>query len=160
MQRTFASSAMYLPTSTKTTSLRAHHRPHHTPITARLSGGSRGDGAVLDRPGFLTGGQRGDPQTESGWGASQGYNKRSTGGGHHRVIILDSERHTEALVIKAITTAIPGTSEDHAANCFHTARKLGMALVTTALLEIAEFYAQQLYAYGVRATIEPDTTTL
>lgn len=101
-----------------------------------------------------------DPQTESGRGASQGDFRKGTGGGHHRVLLLDSEKHTEELVVKAILTAIPGTDEGHAANCFHTARSLGMAIVTTALLEIAEFYAQQLYRYGVRATIEPDTTTI
>jgi len=158
MQYAFASSRLSLPFHTRINAVRSQHR---TPARALFSG-SRKDGgaAVIDRPGFLTGDQNDNTKTESGWGASQGDNKRTTGGGHHRVIILDSERHTEETVVKAITTAIPGTSKDHAANCFHTARSLGMALVTTALLEIAEFYAQQLYALGVRATIEPDTTTL
>lgn len=129
-----------------------------TPTVARLGG--RGDGAVLDRPGFLTGFPGSDVQTESGWGASQGDGGRGTGGGAHRVLLLDSDRHNEALVVRAITTAIPGTDESHAANCFHTARSLGMAIVTTALLEIAEHYAQQLFKLGVRATIEPDTTVI
>ena len=115
---------------------------------------------MLDRPGFLTGNQGMDPQTESGRGVSQGDGGKGTGGGHHRVLLLDSDRHTEDLVVKAIQTVIPGTDEGHAANCFHTARSLGMAIVTTTLLEIAEFYAQQLYRCGVKATIEPDTTTL
>jgi ATP-dependent Clp protease adapter protein ClpS len=162
MQCALASSKLPLPSHTSINAARCQHRPQRT-LTRALFTGSRSDhgsSSVLDRPDFLTGSTSRDPQTESGWGASQGDNKRSTGGGHHRVIILDSERHTEELVVKAITTAIPGTSQDHAANCFHTARSLGMALVTTALFEIAEFYAQQLFALGVRATIEPDTTTL
>lgn len=129
-----------------------------TPTVARLGG--RSDGAVLDRPGLLTGGPGSDAQTESGRGASQGAGGRGARGGAHRVLLLDADRHTEALVVRAITTAIPGTPETHAANCFHTARQLGAAIVTTALLEIAEHYAQQLFKMGVRATIEPDSTTL
>jgi ATP-dependent Clp protease adapter protein ClpS len=127
------------------------------PTVARLGG--RGDGAVLDRPGFLTGGFGSDVQTDS-WGTSQGTGGRGTGGGSHRVLLLDSDRHTEALIISAITTTISGTDEAHAANCFQTSRQLGMAIVTTALLEIAEHYAQQLYKQGVRATIEPDSTVI
>lgn len=154
---TFISNSRITPCARLTTSSQSSHS--RIPTTARF-GGSRGDGAVLDRPGFLTGGQGMDPQTEFGRGAIHGDGRKVTGGGHHRVLLLDSERHTEELVVKAILTAIPGTDEGHAANCFHTARSLGMAVVTTALLEIAEFYAQQLYKCGVRATIEPDTTTI
>jgi ATP-dependent Clp protease adapter protein ClpS len=34
-----------------------------------------------------------------------------------------------------------------------------MAIVTSCLKEHAEFYMQQLYRYGVKTAIEPDTTT-
>lgn len=134
-----------------------HPRPRQ-PTVCRL-GDSRG-GAVLDRPDFLTGDRSSTPDTESGRGATEGNNRRGMGGGNHRVLLLDSPNHTEDRVVQAILTVIPGTDESHAANCFHTARSLGMALVTTALLEVAEHYAQELYRRGCKTTIEPDTTTL
>lgn len=54
---------------------------------------------------------------------------------------------------------VPGTDEAHAANCFATSKQLGMAIVTSCLKEHAEFYAEQLFKYGCRASIEPDATT-
>ena len=54
---------------------------------------------------------------------------------------------------------VPSCDEDHARNCFATSKQLGMAIVTSCLKEHAEFYMQQLYRYGVRTAIEPDTTT-
>jgi hypothetical protein len=49
----------------------------------------------------------------------------------------------------------------HAANCFHTSRQLGKAIITTCLKEHAEFYSQQLYfSFRCHSSIEPDTTTL
>jgi ATP-dependent Clp protease adapter protein ClpS len=54
---------------------------------------------------------------------------------------------------------IPGADDSHAKNCFHTSRELGMAIVTSCLKEHAEHYQQQLYRYGCRSTIEPDSMT-
>ena len=51
----------------------------------------------------------------------------------HRVLLLQSDKHTEQLVVKAITTAIPGTSQDHALNCYNTAEKLGQAMITSCI---------------------------
>lgn len=51
----------------------------------------------------------------------------------HRVLLLDHERHTEKLVVQVITTVIPGTSPDHALNCYHTAKKLGQAIITSCI---------------------------
>lgn len=50
-----------------------------------------------------------------------------------RVMLLDHERHTEKLVVQAITTTIPGTSPEHALNCYHTAKKLGQAIITSCI---------------------------
>ncbi len=36
-------------------------------------------------------------------------------------------------MVKAITTAIPGTSQDHALNCYNTAEKLGQAMITSCI---------------------------
>ena len=125
----------------------------------RLGGDSRG--AVLDRPDFLTGDRgAGVPSTESGKRIYQGDKSRGTGGGHYRVLLIDHPNHTERGVVQAILTVVPGSDEGHAANCFHTSRSLGIALVTTALLEIAEHYQHELYRRGLRTRVEPDTTTL
>lgn len=127
---------------------------------ARLGGDSRG-GAVLDRPDFLTGDRdAGVPSTESGKSVYQGDKSRGTGGGHYRVLLVDHPNHTEKGVVDAILTVVPGTDQSHAANCFHTSRSLGIALVTTALLEIAEHYQHELYRRGLRTRVDPDTTTL
>lgn len=73
---------------------------------------------------------------------------------------MHAEAHTERRVVAAVTTVVPGVSSDHAANCYHTAKQLGMAMITSCLKEHAEFYAQQLFARGCRTKIEPDTTTM
>ena len=51
----------------------------------------------------------------------------------HRVLLQQSDKHTEQLVVKAITTAIPGTSQDHALNCYNTAEQLGQAMITSCI---------------------------
>lgn len=48
-------------------------------------------------------------------------------------MLLDHERHTEKMVVEAITTIIPGTSPDHALNCYNTAKKLGQAIITSCI---------------------------
>lgn len=86
--------------------------------------------------------------------------RKNMGGGNHRLLLVNAEQHTEKRVVAAVTTVVPGVSPDHAANCFHTAKQLGVAMITSCLKEHAEFYAHQLYARGCRTKIEPDTTTM
>lgn len=62
-------------------------------------------------------------------------------------------------MVKSLTQVVPSCDEQHARNCFNTSKTLGMAIVTSCLKEHAEFYMQQLYRYGVKTAIEPDTTT-
>ena len=50
-----------------------------------------------------------------------------------RVLLLDHEKHTEKTVVAAITTVIPGTSPEHALNCYITAKKLGQAIITSCI---------------------------
>ena len=76
-----------------------------------------------------------------------------------RVMLIDNEKHTEKLVVEAITTVV-GVDDLHAKNCFQTSKQLGQALITSCLKEHAEFYAEQIQRKGVSATIEPDSTTL
>jgi ATP-dependent Clp protease adaptor protein ClpS len=93
-------------------------------------------------------------------GSGQYVKGSGTGGGNHRLLLMHAETHTEKKVVMAVTTVVPGISAKQAANSYHTAKQLGMAMITTCLKEHAEFYAQQLFARGCRCKIEPDTTTL
>lgn len=74
-------------------------------------------------------------------------------------MLLDSPKHTEKLVVQVIT-AVVGSDELHAKNCFATSRKLGQAMVTSCLKEHAEFYVEQIKRQGVLVKMEPDTTTM
>jgi hypothetical protein len=51
----------------------------------------------------------------------------------HQVLLIDSPKHTERQVIKAITAVVPNSDEGHARNCYSTSKELGMAIVTTCL---------------------------
>jgi ATP-dependent Clp protease adaptor protein ClpS len=97
------------------------------------------------------------PRPDTGDGAARGGD--GGGGGRYRVLLLDAPAHTEARVVTGICRVVPGADEAHAKNCFTTSKQLGLALVTSCLKEHAEFYRQQLYRYGLKTAIEPDTTT-
>lgn len=140
-------------------------------VVNRYSGGS---GGVLDRTSDLSsqnpGGFNTDkdssiltlprPETGGGDGNTDRLRGSPPGGGAYRVLLLKDPQHREAQVVKAITTVVQGTDESHARNCFSTSQELGMAIVTTCLKEIAEFYQFQLYRYGCRTAIEPDTSAV
>ncbi|KAL4458799.1 hypothetical protein ABPG75_013664 [Micractinium tetrahymenae] len=120
----------------------------------------RSGGAVLDRPGFETLGPGGGPATDSSGSKLDSSGGRGLGGGAWRVLLIDSDKHTEERVVQAITAVVPGADESHAANCFHTARSLGMAIITSSPKEHAEFYCQQLWQRGCRVNMEPDSTVI
>ena len=115
---------------------------------------------VIDRPEFEQGIGNLGPLTESNFGATDIGGGKQLGGGDYRLLLLDSENHSEQLVVSVITTVVPSTDEQHAKNCFQTSKQLGQALVTSALKEHAEFYCEQMLRKGCKASIEPDTTTL
>ncbi|KXZ44034.1 hypothetical protein GPECTOR_75g758 [Gonium pectorale] len=139
-------------------------------VEARFGGGRGGN--VIDRPDVdvskrLGGFDLSDfnipgwtPSTDSGRnGGSVDKDKQSPpGGGNYRVLLVDNDKHTEKVVVRAICTVVPSADEAHARNCYQTSKQLGMAIITTALKEHAEFYRQQLYTYGCRTVIEPDST--
>lgn len=137
-------------------------------VQARFGGGS-----VLDRPEVDLSGRGpidatkdmdasggSSPATDTGHGSTDRQRRAPAGGGDFRVILLDSPQHTEKKVVQAITRVIPGVDDLHAKNVFQTSKDLGKAIVATALKEHAEHYAQQLYSYGLRSTIEPDSSTM
>ncbi|CAL5221675.1 g3907 [Coccomyxa viridis] len=119
----------------------------------------KGGAGLLDKPGLDLSGMP-TPSADDQLGGGEREGGKITGGGDYRVLLLQSDKHTEQLVVKAITTAIPGTSQDHALNCYNTAEKLGQAMITSCIKEVAEFYNEQLLRQGVSSKIEPDTTTL
>lgn len=81
----------------------------------------RGGGAVLDRPGgFETLSPGSGPAPDSSGSKLDRSGGRGLGGGAWRVLLIDSDKHTEERVVQAITTVVPGADESHAANCFHT----------------------------------------
>lgn len=89
----------------------------------------RGGGAVLDRPGFETLGPGAGPATDSAGSKLDSSGGRGLGGGAWRVLLVDSDKHTEQRVVDAIVAVVPGTDEGHAANCFHTVRACVCACV-------------------------------
>ncbi|KAG2484494.1 hypothetical protein HYH03_016723 [Edaphochlamys debaryana] len=139
-------------------------------VAARFGGG----GNVIDRPSDVDVSKRLGGFDLSDWGSSwtptpeagrngSGIDKQKNsppGGGNYRVLLVDNTQHSEKGVTRAICSVIPGADESHAKNCYATSKQLGMALVTTALKEHAEFYREQLYQYGCRTVIEPDSTTV
>ena len=77
-------------------------------------------GAVVDRSGLDRSGVSSAPQTDS-YGSQLGTSGgRGTGGGSWRLLLVDSEHHTEERVVNAIVEIVPGVQQPHAANCFHT----------------------------------------
>lgn len=82
-----------------------------------------GGAGVLDRPGFETIGPGGGPQTDESGARRSSRGGRGLGGGSWRVLLLDSDKHTEQRVVNGITAVVPGADEAHAANCYHTVRR-------------------------------------
>ncbi|GAX78037.1 hypothetical protein CEUSTIGMA_g5479.t1 [Chlamydomonas eustigma] len=99
------------------------------------------------------------PKLDSGEGGANRDRSNSAGGGGWRVLLLKHDKHDEKTVVKAITRVVPNSDENHAKNCFHTSKQLGLAIITTCLKEHAEHYRDQLYSYGCRTAIEPDASS-
>lgn len=124
--------------------------------------GSGGGAGVLEKPGLdQSFGQDKGPSTESGGEMGRLKDRMRTGGGdQYRVLLLDHARHTEGLVVKVLPVVVPSTTASDARRVFQESRALGAGLVTLAIKEHAEFYAQTMAMKGLRATIEPDSRVL
>jgi len=147
--------------------LTVRKKPRALILKAKFGGGR--SGAVIDKPsGFdvskTAGWDSGKdlsftttlPKLDSGEGGANRDRSSSAGGGGWRVLLMNYEKHDEKTVVKAITRVVPNTDENHAKNCFHTSKQLGLAIITTCLKEHAEHYRDQLYSYGCRTAIEPE----
>ena len=83
--------------------------------SAVLDRGSGGGGAgILDRPGLETLGPGGGPATDSA-GSLDSSGGRGLGGGSWRVLLVDSDKHTEERCVDAITTGNFGMLQPSAA---------------------------------------------
>lgn len=82
-----------------------HSQPRHSQRHgAVLDRGSGGGAGVLDRPGFETLGPGGGPATDSAGANLDSSGGRGLGGGSWRVLLIDSDKHTEERCVDAITT--------------------------------------------------------
>lgn len=114
---------------------------------------------VIERRGLDLSREEG-PQTDSNAGAGDRDGQKNTGGGNHRLLLINADTHTEVRVVNAVTIVVPGISSEQASHCYHTSTQLGMAIITSCLKEHAEFYSFQLRGKGCNTKIEPDTTTM
>lgn len=128
-------------------------------VTEGRLGGQKGGTGVLERPGLDQSSPDTAPRTEEG--GEMGKSRQTVrfgGGDKYRVLLLDHERHTESQVAKVIPRVVPSVTPDEARKCFYESREFGFGLVTIAVREHAEFYVQMLTRYGLRSTMEQDST--
>lgn len=72
-------------------------------------------------------------------------------------VLLHNDDHTPMdHVVRALVRTIPALSLEAATGIMYEAHRNGVALVTVAELEHAEFYQECLVLAGLVATIEPD----
>lgn len=120
--------------------------------------GQMGGTGVLERPGY----DRSlpvspTPKADEGGEMGKLRDKRGSGGGErYKVLLLDHEKHTESQVTAVLPKVVPSVTPEEAKRCFHQSRLKGAGLVTVAVKEHAEFYAQMMIRSGLRSAIEPD----
>eukprot|EP00899_Mesostigma_viride_P018956 jgi/Mesvir1/27061/Mv24240-RA.1 len=139
-------------TSLKATSARL-------PVICRL-GEERG-AALLEKPGLDRTGSDTKPVVETGGAGQQASVKKGSElGGMWRLVLVDSERHSENKVASVLPAVVPNCTPEDARACFRTSRLLGWSLICLCLKEHAEFYQLMAYKGGLKTRIEPDTDTV
>uniref|UniRef100_A0ACD5W216 Uncharacterized protein n=1 Tax=Avena sativa TaxID=4498 RepID=A0ACD5W216_AVESA len=157
--RAAACTALILPSATTAllSSVVVKQRsPLRKVVTATMTRASSG-GAVLDRPSFDQS-QLDDtlPPAQEGGDTGRLKHRRGTGSGDsYKVLLVDDARHTEKLVEKALPQVVPSITAEAARQLFRESRQKGVALVTVAVKEHAEFYAHMMVRQGLRSAIEP-----
>lgn len=73
----------------------------------------------------------------------------------YKVLLHNDEHNAMDHVIKALVRSVPQISTDRAVEIMFEAHHAGVALVTVAPLEHAEFYQERLQSFGLTSTIEP-----
>ncbi|GLJ52266.1 hypothetical protein SUGI_1111890 [Cryptomeria japonica] len=136
----------------------------YVPVTMsiRLEGGEKKEGGgagLLERRELdFTKIPTAVPTVDAGGEIGKSRDSRGSGGGErykdYSVLIFLS---TVAAVLPKV---VPSVTPEEAKKCFHESRKTGESLVTVAVKEHAEFYAQMMARCGLRSAIEPDGDVL
>nr|XP_010909131.1 uncharacterized protein LOC105035307 isoform X1 [Elaeis guineensis] len=123
-------------------------------------GSLRSGSGLLERPNFDQSQFDPLPQVQEGGDIGQLRDKRGLGSGDsYKVLLIDHDRHTEKLVVKALPQAVPKVTIDDARKLFHESRLKGATVVIVTVKEHAEFYAQMMLRWGLQSAIEPDSNT-
>lgn len=73
----------------------------------------------------------------------------------YKVLLHNDDHNAMDHVLMALVKSVPQLSADRAVEIMLEAHHTGVALVTTAPFEHAEFYQDRLSSYGLTATLEP-----
>src|SRR5437762_1716365 len=73
-----------------------------------------------------------------------------------RVMLYNDDYNSMEHVAHALLVTVPSLTPEQAVEIMLEAHLTGVALVTTAPKERAEFYRERLEAFGLTSTIEPD----
>lgn len=74
----------------------------------------------------------------------------------YKVLLHNDDLNSMDHVVGSLLRVVPGLSREGALAIMLEAHRTGVALVTVAELEHAEFYQECLKDAGLRATLEPD----
>lgn len=74
----------------------------------------------------------------------------------YKVLLHNDDHNSCEYVVICLMMTVNTLTEQDAVNIMWEAHHSGIALVTTAPLEMAEFYQEQLKNAGLGVTIEPD----
>lgn len=73
----------------------------------------------------------------------------------YKVLLHNDDHNAMDHVVMALVKSVPQLSADRAVEIMFEAHQQGVALVTTAPQEHAEFYQERLLSFGLTATLEP-----
>lgn len=85
--------------------------------------------------------------------------QRSTARKHaprYRVLLHNDDYNSMEFVVEALVKTVTSLTVPQAVDIMMEAHTNGIALVITCAQEHAEFYSEQLKAYGLISSIEPD----
>ncbi|KAI4357073.1 hypothetical protein L6164_001044 [Bauhinia variegata] len=119
-------------------------------------GSSKGGAGLLERPSFDQ--SQFEPMTQvrkAGGIGPLNAKKRVGNVDWYRVLLIDDLHHTEDLVAKILSRAVPLVTPVKARKLFHESRKNKSAIVIVTMKEHAEFYAQTMLRNGLLSAIQP-----
>ena len=116
---------------------------------------------TIDRPDLLRENRGTIILTEAGFGGTEQKPDKKLGGGNYRVILLDDPKHTEELVVQAITTVLSGhrgqSCQELALSPHESLEQPSSSAVSRSTQSFTENRSSRM---GCRTKIEPDTATI